>query len=313
MDMNISKKDINTLRYHNGAYHDYPLKNLDLNIITGNVKIDILGMAIVYPSKYWNAPEHDHSYFEFHIIPEGKCHVNIMGHNLEVNKGELYVTGPFVKHTQINDEITPAMEYMLSCQIDLSENSQIKNDYTAEENILIKETLMKCKPYIFKDCLGISLQFEKIVKEVKEKNAGFFLKIQALLISLIIDLFRTISSNDAVSNKCKPPEISQDKSRIERIVNYVDYNYKRNISIESISKILYLSPKQINRIMKQNFQQTFYEYLTKRRIQSAKKLLVETTYSMESIALESGFSCYTHMYQAFKRIGLSAPTKFRKP
>ena len=80
----------------------------------------------------------------------------------------------------------------------------------------------------------------------------------------------------------------------------------RRIGRKSITH-LYLSV-----IFKQNFDQTFSEYLLAYRLERGKKLLVSTGISVGEIAFQVGFNSNSYFCTAFKkREGLS-PKRYRE-
>lgn len=295
----------------------HTLNNMNFNILLGNLNINVVNITKVLPEKEWFVADHAHSDFEFHIIPQGKGYINIEGHDIVVNGGELYITGPLVMHRQLSDKDDPMMEYCLECEIkiidDVAGNFSGKENYSfpEEEGVLIKETLKNLYPASFKDNWGIALKFEEIFKEAEERNAGFFIKIQTLLVSIVIDLLRTALSATKDIPKYNIPEKSVNKHRIERLLKFIEINYKNNISLSDASRVLFLSSKQINRLMEKAFSQTFHDYVLNYRFETAKKLLEETDLSIEEIAYQSGFSSHYYMYQVFKRFNSLTPAQLR--
>ena len=85
-----------------------------------------------------------------------------------------------------------------------------------------------------------------------------------------------------------------------------------HISVEDISKLMFLSARQINRLMIQEFKQTFHEYLLDYRINTAIRLIKDTYLSIQEIAYKSGFSSHYYMYQVFRGKGLDTPLRIRK-
>lgn len=298
------------------------LENMNFNILLGNLNINVINLTKVIPDENWFVADHAHLDFEFHIIPLGRGYINIEGVDVEVNAGELYVTGPFVRHRQLSDKKSPMMEYCLECEINVLENipeeyenrcTAVQNKYTfsKEENLLLRNTLSKPHPCIFKDSFNIAGKFEEILEEAKERNIGFFLKIQTLIVDMVIALLRTVSSAGNNRYIYDIPQKPVNKFRIERLVKFVEVNYKNSITLEDASKVLFLSPRQINRLMKKTFNMTFHDYLLNYRFLTAKRLLSDTGLSIEEVAYESGFSSHYYMYQVFKHLGSPPPARLR--
>lgn len=287
------------------------LEKINFRFTLGNLHINVINLNRVDPSPDWYVPEHVHSDFEFHIIAGGKGYIAIDDKDFSVKKGELYITGPWIRHKQITDREDPMCEYCLECEITVIE-ADTSSAFLTDENIYIKETLSKSYPYAFTDIYGISSAFEEVFNEAEEQKPGFLLKIQVLVYKIIIDLFRTVYLNEKLNYKYPVTRDSQDANRIQRLVKYIDANYKNRITMEDVSKILLLSPRQIDRLMKKTFSQTFHDYLLTYRLHTAEKLLMNSSVPIEEVAYESGFSSHFYMYQAFRNRGKQPPGQYRK-
>lgn len=288
------------------------LENLSLNIMFGNLSIKVINIVKVIPNYEWHVPDHSHADFEFHVIPSGSGYINIQGHDLIVKGGDFYITGPYVQHRQQSDMENPMAEYCLECEINILENISDSSISSQQENRLLKEILARLYPVVFKDTEGISVIFEEIFQEAEEQVAGFYLKLQTSVVNILIGILRAVVSTENIKYRSEVQHKSVDELRIKRLVKFVETNYRREISLKDASKVLFLSPRQMNRIMKKEFRQTFHEYLLQYRISTAKQLLEDSELSIEEIAYESGFSSHFYMYQVFKHAGILPPAKLRQ-
>lgn len=293
------------------AYFSNPMEKLDFNISLSCLNIHVVNINKVEPRPDWYVPEHEHSDFEIHIIPSGKGYINLEGQDFIVEGGEFYITGPMVKHKQLTDSENAMTEYCLEFELNHPENEAAKNSSLYDEAVFLKETLSKIYPYSFRDTTGLAASFEEIFEELTQQNPCFILKIQTLLLKMLMDILRTVCSCEKIAYQYPATTNSIDANRIQRIVKYIDANYKNHITIDDVSKVILLSPKQINRLMKKTFNQTFHRYLHIYRLHMAEKLLTNSSLSIEEVAYESGFSSHFYMYQAFKRKGNQPPGQFR--
>lgn len=293
------------------AYFSNPMEKLDFNLNLGGMNIRIVNINKVEPRPDWYVPEHEHSDFEIHMIPEGRGYINIEGQDFIVEGGEFYITGPLVKHKQQTDCENAMKEYCLEFEINIVGSNTSADSSLYDESVFLKETLSKIYPYSFRDTMGLTAAFEEIFEELRQQNPCFILRIQALLLKMIMDILRTVCSNEKIAYQYPVTANSIEANRIQRIIKYIDANYKNHITIDDVSKVILLSPKQINRLMKKTFNQTFHRYLHVYRLHKAEKLLSNSSLSIEEVAYESGFSSHFYMYQAFKRKGNQPPGHFR--
>ncbi|MBC7958487.1 MAG: helix-turn-helix transcriptional regulator [Vallitaleaceae bacterium] len=291
--------------------YDSSINYLDINILVGYLNIHIIDLLKVLPNEHWRAEDHHHDYFELHIIPQGRGLINIEGSDFEVKGRQLYMTGPYVKHRQVSCPNDPMTEYCLKFELRILDNLKVKNIAAKKELAILKETLSRTFPFAFEDIFETRSKFQQIFSEVNEHPLGYQLKIQTLITDIIIDVLRTVSSTAGSKPKYAVLFKSIQQERIERIEKFMKANFMNPISLENLSAFLFLSTKQINRIMVQEFHSTFYEYLLKMRYDFAKELLEVTALSIEEISYKSGFTSPTHLYQVFKRFGISNPSKLR--
>lgn len=96
----------------------------------------------------------------------------------------------------------------------------------------------------------------------------------------------------------------------EKIVSFLDKNYKENISLEELSKIFELNSFYIIRLFKSQMNMTPHAYLLNVKINKAKQLL-QKGYSIVDTALECGFFDQSHFHRNFLKIVATTPKEYR--
>lgn len=87
----------------------------------------------------------------------------------------------------------------------------------------------------------------------------------------------------------------------EKVLGFVEQNYKSPISVGELSEKMALSEAQLYRLFKKETGMTVKEYLTMRRIAEAKKLLY-LGYSVKEAGYNSGFNSYQNFIKSFKKV-----------
>jgi AraC-like DNA-binding protein len=77
--------------------------------------------------------------------------------------------------------------------------------------------------------------------------------------------------------------------RLYHARRFIDANYHLPIDLDQIARQAFFSPYHFLRLFKQTFYQTPHEYLTERRIEKAKQLLISSDLSITEVCLEIGF------------------------
>jgi two-component system response regulator YesN len=94
---------------------------------------------------------------------------------------------------------------------------------------------------------------------------------------------------------------------IRKAREFIRANYKKKIKLIDISKAIYLSPYYLSHIFKKETGSTLLEYLTKVRIEEAKRLLESTPWNTTRISFEVGYSDQSYFCKVFKKSeGISA-------
>lgn len=99
---------------------------------------------------------------------------------------------------------------------------------------------------------------------------------------------------------------------IDKAVRYIEENYHQEIGLEDVAKQVYLSTCYFSRLFKQVKGWSFTEYLTHVRMEEARKLLVNTSYSVAEISMRVGFRDARYFSQVFKKHTGKTPGTYRR-
>ena len=103
-----------------------------------------------------------------------------------------------------------------------------------------------------------------------------------------------------------------ENSLVQRAKEYINGNYKKDLSLDELSKELDISPYYFSKLFKEETGSNFVEYLTGLRMDRAKELLKDESLSMKEICAAIGYSDPNYFSRIFKKnIGLT-PTEYRE-
>lgn len=118
--------------------------------------------------------------------------------------------------------------------------------------------------------------------------------------------------NKAFYTQCQSDVVEatyQYSQQVDEILDYINQNIDKPLSIDHLSKQFFLSESYICRIFKSATGTTINKYLTARRITRAKSLLAEGK-SVNEVCESCGFQDYSNFLKAFtKAVGIS-PKKY---
>lgn len=120
------------------------------------------------------------------------------------------------------------------------------------------------------------------------------------LINTAIENVRSMQKTDSIVHSQK-----------DVIKDYIDRNYKKDISAKDVAGILGYSDVYFSKVFKQLFDDNFINYLTKIRIDRAKVLLKDVSFNIKEIGKSVGYADSNYFTKVFKRsIGIS-PSEYR--
>ena len=98
---------------------------------------------------------------------------------------------------------------------------------------------------------------------------------------------------------------------IYNAIQYVQKNYNQKIYLEDVAGMIYLNPSYFSRVFKDEMGVTFHSYLTNYRIEMSKKLLLDPSIPILSVASLVGFDDQSYFTKVFKRKNGVTPKVFR--
>lgn len=101
----------------------------------------------------------------------------------------------------------------------------------------------------------------------------------------------------------------QDKIRLVR--RLIKRNYNRPLSLQDISKEVFLSYKYLSRIFKERTGEGFNEYRLRLKMDSAKQFLKRNNYTVSQIAYKVGYHNPDSFVKMFKRVAGLTPSQYR--
>lgn len=156
-------------------------------------------------------------------------------------------------------------------------------------------------------CVKLAVMFTNTVEEmgidiynVLGKNTNFYTDIKKY--ETIDDMERFISCllNQLIQSLNIYKE-QKYKHVVNIIIEYITKHYNENITLKSLSEIVYVTPNYLSKVFKEEIGENFVEWLNKFRIEKAKELLKSGNYKTYEIAEKVGYSDYKYFSYNFKK------------
>jgi AraC family transcriptional regulator len=103
-----------------------------------------------------------------------------------------------------------------------------------------------------------------------------------------------------------------DRRRLVRVLDYIEANLEGDLTLDRMASIACLSRCHFARAFKRAVGHSPHRYVSARRLEHAKGLLIEGERSLVDIALALGFSSQANFSRAFKQTTGLAPGQYRQ-
>ncbi|WP_347217913.1 AraC family transcriptional regulator [Chryseobacterium sp.] len=142
---------------------------------------------------------------------------------------------------------------------------------------------------------NMTVEMHIILKEIlnySKKGVMQKLFIEAKIIKLLILIFEQFNEKNIL-------EVASKTS--ERVKNFIDENYHRNIKAEEIGKLIGVNQNLIRREFKTEYHTTISHYISELRMLKARKLITDNDIMIKEIAIECGYEYLQNFTRAFKK------------
>lgn len=135
---------------------------------------------------------------------------------------------------------------------------------------------------------------------------------ELLIYSALYYLIYLLAQHLAVEKKDKVELKSEkNKHRITSIINYIDKNYREDLTIEKLSEVFGLSEGHLSKLFKDNLGMTIKSYISQTRAKKVKQALLDSDLPLIDIAIMCGFPSVKSMNKVFKDLYHITPSQFR--
>jgi AraC family transcriptional activator of pobA len=153
----------------------------------------------------------------------------------------------------------------------------------------------------------ISMRFQDILLEYESEKLYKSRKIISLIDLLYIDLSRIyLDQNTGVVHKT-----NMYSEKLKQLESLIDLNFKSEKSPAKYASWMNMTAKHLNRIVQHSVGKTTSNMIMERVVLEAKRLLSNSTKSINEIAEELGFEEQAYFSRTFKKITGETPSEFK--
>lgn len=153
---------------------------------------------------------------------------------------------------------------------------------------------------------------EEIGNQMREILASKGIEKMILLTRLLDFMANTEEKQLLASTGYSKIRKSADFDRFDKAYRYMIDNFQHNISLETISAIVGMTPTSFCRYFKKHTKRSFHTVLNEVRVGHACKLLLEDKMNISGICYESGFNNVSNFNEQFKKLKGLSPSSYLK-
>lgn len=236
---------------------------------------------------------HFHSRYELFIIENSPFTISTADNVNVFSNGIVYIS-PFFNHYSINANNLFRLYFNIK-PIEQNKNLKYYNDFCRifSKNI---EKINHNKTV---------LSYVKQIMQVYNSNSEIDLEKLKNLFSLVfLEIYSIYYQSPSLA--------TSNEDYFVKIDSYLSTQYNKNITTKKLAEMLFLSERQVSRIIKDKYGKPLSEIVQERKLYVATMLLTKTNMPIYKIITQLGYDTENYFYSSFKKKYFITPLQYRK-
>jgi AraC-like DNA-binding protein len=233
--------------------------------------------------------------------------VRIVGDRMDYfNKEELVFLGSGIPHVFKNDKNASQNEVdyiVVKFNRIIGGQDLFKIPELASINRFLKRA---GKGLIFSDTTVMKLK-KQLIKLAKSKNEDRII----LLLKVLKILSAQEDYNELSADTFLLKNTSAGEDRTKKVINYISENYNKNISLEDLASISYMTTNSFCRYFKNRTGKTAFQFIREFRINNACQMLINGEKNISQICFDTGFNSLSSFNRVFKSLKHISATEYK--
>lgn len=239
-----------------------------------------------------------HSAIEIQFVCEGKCSYFVKDSVWSCERSSVLLIHSNEMHNHLPTSCDRIRRYSLIIGNEMLERyrsvGDVMSDLGGVRQIEIPE----------KEAILSRILLEEIIEETQERRAFWQDAVSACVLRYLIILAR--------HKGCHTRPQSEDDQLAKKIVQYLDENATRKLSLDELAEQFSTSKYWISRKFHRDTGATISNYIMRRRVSLAKTLLESTDMKVASVAIDVGFDDLSAFNRSFKIVTGITPSQYRR-
>ena len=243
-----------------------------------------------------NYEMHVHHQAEILLLLKGQCTFHVEGTRYEMKEGDLIAIRPNEMHFNEPPSSGPYERVIISFNTDLFKDFDTGDALTS---FLYKrregQYNLYCSAYENDD---LKKEFDTIITPSSNNKINSIASLLRILL-LLNDRFAEENAE------------SEPSTIIEKIIRYINNNLDKNLTIQNVSDMFYISRSQFCRVFKSTAGMSFGDYVIAKRMAAAHEKIRNGAKPSE-IYVEYGFTDYSSFFRCYKKYYGFSPKQTKK-
>ncbi|MBE7030512.1 MAG: helix-turn-helix transcriptional regulator [Ruminococcaceae bacterium] len=251
-----------------------------------------------------NTDVHMHSFWEMFYVHEGTLIVDGEQERFVLKENESIIIPPNTYHNTLSTQDVSKKSVFFTF-----EKAKPSKDEALFEKV--HAAFSRCGFYRPENGGYIGTLLGSVLEYHAGEKIGKTWRMRAGITELIFALYDSISGKEFAGDTPLRENSTYwaYKYAIDRLL---DINYTGDISLDFLSRKLFLSPQNITRIISSAYGKSFHELKLELKMRNAKKMLEETNLSVAKIGEKIGYSSMRGFLTAFLKYEGCTPSEYRE-
>lgn len=287
-------RDVDEFNRRKKILHDFPDYYREIEMRETNAQIH---QDITTDVSIENVPLHNHTFYEVMFCWEGEITYLLNQRRYRIKKGDVIVIPPGISHQPLfNDDFHAPYNRLILWMRPKVPEALLIGEILADDAFVLRGD--RCNTE------SIGALFMLACREGSDRLPGWDAAVLGLALQIMVRIHRLNNQREPSEAERQTPEL------LDRIVQYIDENLSRKITLGDTARAFLVSESTITKLFRAVLNESFYRFVTQRRLLKAKTMLSEGM-ELQEIYTKVGYSDYSAFFRAFKQeVGIT-PNQYR--
>ncbi|MGL4735868.1 MAG: AraC family transcriptional regulator [Cellulosilyticaceae bacterium] len=271
------------------------------SIDTFNPHILFIIHGITDKEHLYTCSYHSHEFLELSIVTSGEIDYLIDGQHYHLTKGDVLVSNPGTFHqARITPDTTCEEIHIGITNLHIDSSCKLDTIQLHKNAPILRISRFHKE---FMECC------QRLEKEQRLRLFGHTFAQKAVVMELIILLYREMRS----ASETDTAFTSDDKQVVvQNLIDYMTYHYMEDITLDGISKMMFISPTYISKIFKEETGTSPISYLIQIRLEKAFEILTNENHPISTVSKMVGYHDAYYFSKLFKKYYGFPPSQTKK-